>query len=332
MDVMTIQRHLSEQQKLYRQARGDFSALLLQIALAAKVIAAQVRRAGLLNVLGKAGEVNVQGEEQQKLDVLSNDILKRIFHGIGYVGGLASEEEEGIIHVPEGLVEGRYVLLFDPLDGSSNIDANVSIGTIFSVYRLNSAGRPATMEDFLQRGRNQIAAGYVLYGSSTMLVYTAGNGVNGFTLEPSIGEFVLSHEDIQIGPSCKVLSYNVANVPRWFEPTRRFVDFVQSDGYARGKGVTSRYIGSLVGDFHRNLLYGGIFLYPQDQKNPRGKLRLLYECNPLAFLAEEAGGAASSGRGRILDIEPADLHQRTSFIVGNKEEVELYESFWRDEP
>ena len=266
MEVMTIQRHIAQQQQLYREARGDFSALIRQIALAAKLIAAQVRRAGLLPVLGRAGEINVQGEEQQKLDVLANEALKRIFHGIGYVGGLASEEEEGIIHVPEGLVEGRYVLLFDPLDGSSNIDANVSIGTIFSVYRLNSMGRPAEMEDFLQRGRNQIAAGYVLYGSSTMLVYTAGDGVNGFTLDPSIGEFLLSHENIRINDACKVLSYNGANLRQWPKPAGRFLDHLHSDDYERSRGATERYIGSLVGDFHRNLLYGGVFLYRRTRR------------------------------------------------------------------
>jgi len=331
MELVTIQRHIADQQRLFREARGDFSALLRQISLAAKLIGAKVRRAGLLNVLGSAGEVNIQGEVQQKLDVLSNEIVKRLFDGIGYVGGIASEEEEGIIRVPEGLAAGNYVVLFDPLDGSSNIDANVSIGTIFSVYRLTQTGRPARMEDFLQRGDRQVAAGYILYGSSTMLVYTAGNGVNGFTLDPTIGEFLLSHEDMRMGETCKVISYNVSNYGRWPAVVRRYIDHVNSGEYPRCAKSTSRYIGSLVADFHRNLLYGGVFLYPEDEKNPKGKLRVLYECNPLAFLAEQAGGAASDGRRRILEIDPQDLHERTPFIVGNIPEVKLYESFWRQE-
>lgn len=330
MEIINIQRHLAQQEKLYREARGDFSALLLQIALAAKMVAAQVRRAGLLNVLGNAGAENVQGEEQQKLDVLANEIMKKVFLGIGYVGGVASEEEEGIVEIPEGLVEGKYILVFDPLDGSSNIDANVSIGTIFSICRVLGPGiNGAEEHDFLQPGRQQVAAGYVLYGSSTMLVYTAGNGVNGFTLDPSIGEFVLSHEDIRIPDRCQVYSANSSNYPSWPEGARAFADHVFSRKEARYANTKSRYVGSLVADFHRNLLYGGIFLYPEDGKNPDGKLRLLYECNPLAFVAEQAGGAASSGKKRILDIQPKGLHQRVPFITGGKQDVALYETFYK---
>ncbi len=326
MEIINIQRHLSQQEKLYRQARGDFTALLLQIALAAKMVSAQVRRAGLLGVLGRVGATNVQGEDQQKLDVLANEIMKKVFLGIGYVGGVASEEEEGIVEIPEGLVEGKYVLIFDPLDGSSNIDANVSIGTIFSIYRMLGGGvRGAEIHDFLQPGRQQVAAGYVLYGSSTMLVYTTGSGVNGFTLDPSIGEFVLSHENIRIPERCQVYSANASNYASWPPGVRAFADHVTRRADARYAETKSRYVGSLVADFHRNLLYGGVFIYPEDAHNPEGKLRLLYECNPLAFLAEEAGGAASDGRARVLDIQPTGLHQRCPFVVGNVQDVRLYE-------
>ena len=328
MHGTTIQRHIADQQKLHPAARGDFSMLMTQIALAAKLVDARVRRAGLLvNVLGTAGDVNVQGEEQQKLDVLANNIMKGIFHGIGYVGGMASEEEEGIIDVPEGMIAGRYIILFDPLDGSSNIDANVTIGTIFSIYRLNPEGKKATLADFLQPGKLQVAAGYVLYGSSTMLVYTTGDGVIGFTLEPTIGEFLLSHEKITIPDRCKVFSANASNAPRWSAATKAYTDYILAGASPRYANTTSRYIGSLVADFHRNLLYGGVFLYPEDNKNEDGKLRLLYECNPLAFLAQQAGGAATDGKGDILDLMPESLHQRCPFVVGNCAEVELYKEF-----
>ena len=328
MDVTTIQRHIADQQKLHPAARGDFSMLMTQIALAAKMVDARVRRAGLLvNVLGAAGGINVQGEKQQKLDLIANGIMKGIFHGIGYVGGMASEEEEGIIDVPEGMIAGRYIILFDPLDGSSNIDANVTIGTIFSIYRLNPEGKKATLRDFLQPGELQVGAGYVLYGSSTMLVYTTGDGVNGFTLEPTIGEFLLSHEKIRVPDRCKVFSANASNYPKWRQPTRDYSDFILSGAKKRYEATTSRYIGSLVADFHRNLLYGGVFLYPDDEKNPEGKLRLLYECNPLALLAQQAGGAATDGTRDILEIQPESLHQRCPFVVGTREEVELYRKF-----
>ena len=329
MDVITIQRHIADEERLHPQARGDFTSLMLQIALAAKVVAEQVRRAGLVGVLGSVGNTNVQGEEQQKLDILANDAMKSIFHGIGFVGGMASEEEEGIVHIPEGLGEGKYILVFDPLDGSSNIDANVSIGTIFSIYRRRSKGTKAEMSDFLQPGRDQKAAGYVLYGSSTMLVYSTGHGVNGFTLDPAIGEFLLSHENIRVPDTCKVISANMSNYPRWRPQTRAFVDHIQSRQEKRHANTTARYIGSLVADFHRNLLYGGVFLFEEDDKNPSGKLRLLYECNPLAYIAEQAGASASDGARRILDIDPEELHERVPFVVGNRPEVSLYETMTR---
>ncbi|MDQ7065168.1 MAG: class 1 fructose-bisphosphatase [candidate division KSB1 bacterium] len=325
--LVTIERHIIEQQKEYPQATGEFSALLYDIAFAAKLIAREVNKAGLVDILGFTGEENVQGEQVAKLDEFANDIIFKALDHTGRLCCMASEEVKDIIHIPKQFKCGKYVLLYDPLDGSSNIDANVSIGTIFSIHRKISSGERGTLEDCLQPGYKQVAAGYVIYGSSTMLVYTAGNGVFGFTLDPSVGEFLLSHNHIQIPKKGRIYSVNEGNYFKWDENVRRYIDYVKTPDKATGRPYKSRYIGSLVADFHRNLLYGGIFLYPADQSNPNGKLRLLYEANPLAFIVEQAGGYASDGRQRILDIVPTELHQRTPLYIGSYEDVKQVEAF-----
>jgi fructose-1,6-bisphosphatase I len=286
------------------------------------VISGYVRRAGLVDVLGSAGSTNIQGEQQQKLDVIANDVIKQAVTPTGLVCVMASEEEEEPIPVPERNGTAKYVLLYDPLDGSSNIDVNVSIGTIFSIHRRRTQTGPGTLEDCMQTGRSQVAAGYIIYGSSTVLVYTTGGGVHVFTLDPTIGEFRLCHADIKTPESGKYYSVNESNYTRWNDGYRRVVQkFKGTDGGNSTKNA--RYIGSLVADFHRNLLAGGVFLYPADSKSPRGKLRLLYEAAPLAFIAEQAGGAASDGTRPIMDIEPEDLHQRTPLVIGSKADVEI---------
>lgn len=330
--IITINRHISEaERQLADKPSGDFSNLLNQMALAAKLIARQVTKAGLLNILGKAQAINVQGEEVMKLDWLANDMIIRMFDHPGYIAGMASEEEEEVMLIPSDRPRGKYILLFDPLDGSSNIDANVSVGTIFSIYRKKTSGSGATVEDFLRRGVEQVAAGYIIYGSSTMMVFTTGSGVHGFTYDPSLGEFLLSHENIRIPDACRCLSVNECNVGRWKPATRAFVDHIRHKRSPRYEQTTGRYIGSLVADIHRNMLYGGVFLYPDDAKNPRGKLRLLYEANPMAFLVEQAGGAATTGAERILEIAATEVHHRVPLVIGNREEVDLYEQFYRGE-
>jgi len=325
-DFDTLESYIAKEQRKYPESRGVFADLLRRVGVASKVISAKVQKAGLLDVLGKQGSKNVQDEEQAKLDVIANDIMKATFQWMPLVGGLATEEEENYIAYPPlpGNEGDRYIVLFDPLDGSSNIDANVSVGTIFSIHRVEGDVHQCGEKDFLQPGKKQIAAGYVIYGSSTMFVFTTGHGVHGFTLDPEVGEYVLSHEGIRIPDKCTCFSANEANYPKWDDPTRRFVDNIRSRKDERYQKTSSRYIGSLVADFHRNLLYGGVFMYPADAKTGRGKLRLLYECAPMAMLAEQAGGAATTGRERILDIVPKELHQRVPFVVGNKREVDLY--------
>ncbi|MCA9523029.1 MAG: class 1 fructose-bisphosphatase [Myxococcales bacterium] len=328
--IVTINRHIMEQERtLSDKPSGDFSNLLTQMAFCAKLIGRYVNKAGLVDLLGKTGNVNVQGERVMKLDDLANQTILRAFDHPGYIAGMASEEEEDVVLIPPHRPRGKYILFFDPLDGSSNIDVNVSVGTIFSIYRKITSGPDAKMEDFLRRGVEQVAAGYVIYGSSTMMVYTTGAGVHGFTLDPEIGEFLLSHENITIPDSCAVLSCNETNYSNWSDTQRAFIDhikFKREDRYAK---TTGRYIGSLVSDFHRNMLYGGIFLYPEDARHPRGKLRLLYEANPMAMLAEQAGGAATDGRTRTLELQAKEIHQRTALVVGNRREVELYEKFYQ---
>jgi fructose-1,6-bisphosphatase I len=320
--VVTIERFIIEQEKLHPEATGELSGLLYDLALAAKMIANKVRSAGLADILGSTENINVQGETQQKLDILSNEIIvKAVDHG-GRLCAIASEEEEGIIQIPEHFKCGKYCLLFDPLDGSSNIDVNVPVGTIFSVVRKVTRGARGEMEDMLQPGRRQVAAGYVIYGSSTMLVYTTGQGAHGFTLDPSIGEFLLSHPDIRIPHTGRYLSVNDAYERIWTDDVRALMRRYRGlDGKRTAMNV--RYVGSLVADFHRNLLGGGIFAYPSNEKSPTGKLRLLYEANPLAFIVEQAGGAATDGNQRILDIVPTELHQRTPLYIGSKGDVDI---------
>jgi fructose-1,6-bisphosphatase I len=319
--VVTIDRYIIEQERLHPEATGELSGILYDIALAAKMISNKVRRAGLVDILGSADAHNVQGEEQQKLDVFANEtIIKAMDHG-GRLCAMASEEEPDIIQIPDGFRCGKYCLLFDPLDGSSNIDVNVPVGTIFSVLRKITRGNRGQLEDMLQPGRRQVAAGYVIYGSSTMLVYTTGQGAHGFTYDPSIGEFLLSHPNIRIPNEGRYLSVNDSNERYWDEPVKRLMRKYR--GLENGdSSMNVRYVGSLVADFHRNLLGGGVFAYPANQKNPEGKLRLLYEAAPLAFIVQEAGGAATDGVRDIMDIMPTKLHQRTPLYIGSKAQID----------
>ena len=322
--LFTAQQHiLNEQRRHYPHATGEFSWLLSGITLATKIVESRVRRAGLCDLFGPAGAVNVQGEQQQKLDVLANQALLTCLGNRGNVAVMASEENEQPIVVPRDREHGRYVVVFDPLDGSSNIDVNVSVGTIFSIFRRepDPTGQRDALKDVLQRGRQQLAAGYVVYGSSTMLVYTAGNGVTGFTLDPMIGAFILSHERIRMPDSGSTYSVNEANSDSFPDPYRRYLAHLRSG--KTGRTYSSRYIGSLVADFHRTLLKGGVFLYPPTKHYPEGKLRLMYEANPIAFLAEQAGGMATDGTRPILDVEPTGLHQRCPLLVGSQEEMGL---------
>ncbi len=323
----TLTRFLIEEQREHPEATGDFSELLAELTTAAKIIAREVNKAGLADILGITGRINVHGEAVQKLDEFANATIIRTVDHTGHLAGLASEEMETIYHIPDRHPLGKYILFFDPVDGSSNIDVNVNIGTIFSIYRKKSGGDGATEEDFLQKGSAQLCAGYVIYGSSTMLVYTTGQGVHGFTLDPTIGEFLLSHEDISIPRRGNIYSANESYYPHWDPGVRRYLDHLKEKDAKTGRPYTARYIGSLVADFHRNLLKGGVFLYPADTKSPNGKLRLMYEAAPLAFIAEQAGGRASTGHRRILDIVPTELHQRVPLIIGSPEDVEEAEAF-----
>jgi fructose-1,6-bisphosphatase I len=324
--VVTISRHIMEQERKYPRATGEFSNLLSEITLAAKIIMREVTKAGLVNILGKSGNRNVQGEEVMKLDEFANDVIYKALDHTGHLCIMTSEEDELPRRIPDHYPCGKYVLNYDPLDGSSNIDVNVSIGTIFSIHRRISPGNShGGQQDCLQPGNRQVAAGYIIYGPSTMFVYTTGQGVHGFTYDPSVGEFLLSHEDIRMPARGQIYSINEGNTGRWDPGVRKYVEHLKADG--DGRPYSARYVGSLVADVHRNLLYGGIFLYPADQKNRRGKLRLLYEAAPLAFIAEQAGGAASDGEQRILDLIPESLHQRTPLIIGSLEDVQEAEAF-----
>jgi len=329
--AITLDRHIVDQERNHPEATGAFTALLTDISLAAKIISYNVNKAGLINIVGKAGTTNIHGESQQKLDLFSDEtMIKALVHG-GNLCVLASEENPDIIPVPQEYPLGKYVCCFDPLDGSSNIEANVSIGTIFSIYtRITPGGHPGTEEDLLQPGYKQICAGYVIYGSSTMMVYTTGSGVYGFTLDPTFGAFVLSHDNIKTPKKGKIYSVNESYYDYWDEGMKNYVRWAKKAVPEDGRPLSSRYIGSLVADFHRNLLYGGIFLYPADNKSPnrkKGKLRLLYEANPMAFIAEQAGGRASDGHKRILDIKPSELHQRIPLIIGSEDDVKIAEQF-----
>ncbi len=321
--IVTISRHIMEQERQFPSATGEFSNLLSEITLAAKMIARVVNKAGLVNILGETGDENVQGEQVQKLDVYADGVIFRALDHTGHLCIMASEENEEPLHIPAKYPRGKYVLNYDPLDGSSNIEANVSIGTIFSIHRrLSDGDGPGNIRDCMQPGSRQVCAGYVIYGSSTMLVYTTGQGVHGFTFDPSVGEFLLSHPNIKTPGRGKIYSINEGNYANWTPGVRAYIDQLKTPDESGAKPYSSRYIGSLVADFHRNLLYGGIFLYPSDQKNPNGKLRLLYEAAPLAFICEQAGGAATDGDRRILDIEPNGLHMRVPLVLGSAEDVE----------
>ncbi len=330
MDTLTVSQHIIEQQKRFPNATGEYTGLLENIILAAKIVTREVRKAGLVEILGLTGKKNVQGEDVQKLDIFANDTMVKILGRGGHVCIMASEEVEDPIYPVDGYPIGKYVVSFDPLDGSSNIDVNASIGTIFGVHRRKSEGGRGTIDDLLQKGTELVGAGYIIYGSSTIMVYSAGFGVHGFTYDPSVGEFLLSHEDIRIPSRGSIYSINEGNTIYWDEPVRKYIEYLKSKKNHVKKPYTARYIGSLVADFHRNLLRGGVFLYPKDNKDPKkphGKLRLLYEAQPLAYIAEQAGGAASTGTERILDIQPMELHQRVPLIIGSKEDVKMAEDF-----
>ena len=327
-ELITIERHiLEQQQKGFPEATGEFTQLLYDITFAAKVIAREVNKAGLVEILGSAEYENVQGETVQKLDEFANEVIRQTMDRTGRVCVMASEEVENVILVPQNFRRGKYVLLFDPLDGSSNIEANVSIGSIFSIHRRIPDIPPDKIDHCLQPGLKQLGAAYVVYGSSTMMVYTTGNGVHGFTLDPSVGEFLLSHPYIQIPDSGSIYSVNEGNYAYWDEKMQRCVDYLKSKENHLGKPYSLRYIGSMVADLHRTLLYGGVFMYPPDSKSPNGKLRLQYEASPMAFIFERAGGKASNGSQRILDIEPKELHQRTPLFIGSKNDVERCKEF-----
>lgn len=324
----TLARHIYEEERKYPHATGELSDLLHDLSLAAKVISLEVNKAGLVDILGFTGSSNIHGEQVKKLDVYAHEMLiKAMDHG-GHLCVMASEEDEDIIHIPEKYNIGKYVLLFDPLDGSSNIDANVSIGTIFSIYRRISKGDgPGNIEDCLQPGHKQVVAGYIIYGSSTIFCYTAGNGVHCFTLDPSFGEFILSHSNIRIPKKGKIYSINEGNYLYWHPGLKKYIKWLQEEDKSTGRPYSSRYVGSMVADIHRTILYGGIFMYPGDIRNPNGKLRLMYECNPLAFIVEQAGGRAIDGKTRLLDIQPKELHQKTPIFIGSEEDVNMLEKF-----
>ena len=330
----TLYRHIIEEERKIPYATGQLSDLLQDIALAGKIISLEVNRAGLIDILGPTGNINVQGEEVKKLDDYANETLTHFMKVGGHACAVCSEEEEEFIPVhpvySDNILENKYICHFDPLDGSSNIDANVSIGTIFSIYKRVSTKGPGILEDCLQPGSKQVAAGYILYGSSTIMVYTAGKGVHGFTLDPSVGEFILSYENMRIPERAKIYSINEGNYSRWSPGIQKYINYIKENNEFDGRPYSSRYIGSLVADFHRNLLYGGIFAYPSDDKHKNGKLRLMYEANPLSFIVEQAGGKGSYGNGRILDIVPTTLHQRTPLFIGSPYDVYLIEKFIKE--
>lgn len=324
---MTLERHIIEGERHHPGATGEFSGLLHALSLAAKLVWREVSKAGLVNILGQTDRWNMSGDQVKKLDEFANETIFKAMDHCGHLCVMASEENEGLLHIPQAYPQGKYVLLYDPLDGSGNIDANITVGTIFSVFRRVTPSGPGTMEDVLQPGCQQAAAGYLLFSSSMMFVYSTGHGVHGFTLDPTVGEFLLSHERMTIPPRGSIYSINEGNANRWDAAMRRYVEYLKEEDRATGRPYAARYVGSLVADVHRTLLYGGIYCYPGDRKNPQGKLRLMYENNPLAYLVENAGGRASDGRRRIMEIVPADLHERTPLFIGSTEDVRLVEEF-----
>jgi fructose-1,6-bisphosphatase I len=331
--VTTLNDFITLRQKDFPYAKGELSSLLHHIGTAAKMVNKKISKAGLVDIIGRSGDINIQGESQQKLDVYADEVFIGALLSSGECCGVATEENQHeIVFTDEFASKGKYIVCIDPLDGSSNIDYNVSVGTIFSIYRrITPRGEKVKNEDFIQPGSKQVAAGYIIYGSSTMLVYSTGCGVNGFTLDPSIGEFCLSHPDIRTPEDGNIYSVNEGNYIHFPPGIKKYIKYCQEKDKNSGRPYSSRYIGSLVSDFHRNLLKGGIFLYPENENAPEGKLRLVYECNPIAFIAEQAGGIASDGKQNILNIEPSTLHQRSPFYAGSKNMVKKTEEFLRKE-
>ncbi|MEE1885826.1 class 1 fructose-bisphosphatase [Pedobacter flavus] len=326
--IKTLGQFIIEKQADFSYAKGELSRLLRDIGIAAKIVNREVNKAGLADILGDAGTTNIQGEGQKKLDVFANEQFIAALTSGGECCIVATEEEDHIVQITSPVSQdAKYIVCIDPLDGSSNIDVNVAVGTIFSIYRRKSTDGLATIEDVLQKGTDQVAAGYVIYGSSTMLVYTTGKGVNGFTLDPSIGEFCLSHPDLKMPEDGVIYSINEGNYVHFPDGVKKYLKYAQVEDKETNRPYTSRYIGSMVADIHRNLIKGGIYMYPTTSSSPNGKLRLLYECNPMAFIVEQAGGKATDGRNRILDLTPTELHQRTSIFIGSKKMVEKAEEF-----
>ncbi len=325
-NLITLNQFISDQQNLFPFVKGSLSKIFRDLQLAAKMINRDVRKAGLVDILGNFGETNVQGEEQKKLDVISNDVFIKLMDMGGDCVCVVSEENTDIHWCPDGK-DAKYILAIDPLDGSSNIDVNASIGSIFSIYRRLDSNKPVGMEDIMQKGNQQVAAGYIIYGAATMFVYTTGNGVNAFTLDDSLQEFCLSHANIKIPETGSIFSLNEGNLNEFPEGIVNYVSWCKEKNKEENRPYSARYIGSLIADFHRNLLKGGVYLYPSTAKAPEGKLRLLYECNPMAFLVEQAGGKATNGKIRIMDIQPTNLHQRTPIYVGSKLMVDKVEEF-----
>jgi len=325
--LITLERHIIEGERSHPGATGEFSGLLHGMSLAAKLVWREVTKAGLVNILGRTDRMNISGDVIKKLDEFADQTIYKAMDHLGHLCVMASEENEDLLHIPENYPNGKYVLLYDPLDGSGNIDANVTIGTIFSIYRRVTASGPGTMEDVLQQGNKQVAAGYVLFGSSMMFVYSTGHGVHGFTLDPSVGEFLLSHENIQMPRKGTIYSVNEGNEGRWTPAMQRYIRWLKEEDKETGRPYSSRYVGSLVADVHRTMLYGGIYCYPGDTKNPNGKLRLMYENNPLAYLVEAAGGASTNGEIRTLDIQPTSLHERAPLFIGSAEDMRVAQEF-----
>lgn len=330
----TLSQYIRESEKKFSQATGVYTSLMNEILVAAKIISQEVNKAGLSakNILETTGNINVQGEVQQKLDVFANSTLLSILKRSANLCGIISEEDEEPIKIPEVYRKGKYIVTMDPLDGSSNIDVNVSIGTIFAIFKKLSPGNDdAIMEDFLQKGSDLVGAGYIIYGSSTVFVYSTGHGAHGFTLDPGLGEFLLSYPNMEIPSKGTIYSINEGNYKLWNKGERKYIEYLKENDKATGRPYKARYIGSLVADFHRTMLKGGIFMYPADSKSPNGKLRLLYEAIPLSYIVENAGGKSSNGSQRILDIQPEKIHQRVPLFIGSKEDVELAEKFIREE-
>ncbi len=324
--ITTLGQFIIEKQADFSYAKGELSRLLRDIGIASKIVNREVNKAGLVDILGDAGTTNIQGEEQKKLDMYANEQFISALTSGGECCIVATEEEDEFVPIDSPVSKNaKYIVCIDPLDGSSNIDVNVAVGTIFSIYRRKSVDGNATLADVLQKGTDQVAAGYVIYGSSTMLVYTTGKGVNGFTLDPSIGEFCLSHPNMKIPEDGVIYSINEGNYVHFPQGVKNYIKYAQVEDLATRRPYTSRYIGSMVGDIHRNLIKGGIYIYPTTAASPNGKLRLLYECNPMAFIVEQAGGVASDGLNRILDIEPTELHQRSSIFIGSPKMVKKAE-------